>query len=148
MRRLTPSTIPRMIPETAMNVITGTYRKISFLTPVRDVKVVEPVKFRARYAVTAGIMRRGVYRALKLAQPGRAGAEANAAANGIATTPPRRRPFVEKSFVGMNGSRTGKEYGSCNHCSNGCKCSNRAGKEPEYGCDNNRWQCNVNQFNG
>jgi hypothetical protein len=35
MRRLTPSTIPRMLPETAMNAMIGTYRKISFFTPVR-----------------------------------------------------------------------------------------------------------------
>ena len=31
-----------------------------------------------------------------------------ARANGIATINPRIRPFVEKSFVGMNGRRTGK----------------------------------------
>jgi hypothetical protein len=108
MRRFTPSTIPSMIPETAMNAMTGTYWKISFLTPVREVKVVEPVKFRARYAITAGIIRSGVMVAMSKAQPGRAGVEANAAENGIVTTPPRMRPFVEKSPVGMNGSRTGK----------------------------------------
>jgi hypothetical protein len=108
MRWFTPSAIPRITPETAINAMTGMYRKISVLTPVREVNVVEPVKFRARYAVTGGIMRSGVIAAMNLAHPGKSVPEAKAAANGIATTPPRRRPFVEKSFVGMNGSRIGK----------------------------------------
>src|SRR5665647_94188 len=91
-----------------MMVIMGTYRNISFLTPVREVNVVAPVKFRARYAVTAGIMRSGVRVAVSAAQPGRAVPDANATANGSAQTPPRMRPFVVKSFVGIKGSRTGK----------------------------------------
>ena len=34
-------------PVPAISAMTGTYRKISFFTPVRDVNVVQPVKFRA-----------------------------------------------------------------------------------------------------
>jgi hypothetical protein len=70
-RRVKPNAMPRITPETAINVITGMYRNISFLTPVREVNVVEPVKFRDRYAVTAGIMRNGVIADASLAHPGR-----------------------------------------------------------------------------
>jgi hypothetical protein len=106
-RRVKPNAMPRITPETAINVITGMYRKISFLTPVREVNVVEPVKFRDRYAVTAGIMRSGVIADASLAHPGSDVSEKNAPATGIAPIPPRRKPFVEKSFVGMKGSRRG-----------------------------------------
>jgi hypothetical protein len=107
MRRVRPNAMPRTTPKTAINVITGIYRKISFLTPVREVKVVDPVKFSDRYAVTAGIMRSGVRADASLAHPGRDVSEKNTPANGSAPIPPRRRPFVEKSFVGIKGSRRG-----------------------------------------
>jgi hypothetical protein len=44
---LTPSMSPATIPNPAMKAMTGIYRKISFLTPVLEVKVVHPVKLRA-----------------------------------------------------------------------------------------------------
>ena len=36
------------IPETTISAMVGTYLKISFLTPVLEVKVVHPVKLRAK----------------------------------------------------------------------------------------------------
>jgi hypothetical protein len=103
-----PRMIPARIPKPAMNAIAGTYRKISFLTPVREVKGVHPVKLRAIYAVTAGISKSAVVAASVFAQNGIFGTVANEAANGRATSPPRRSPFVEKSCVGINGSSAGK----------------------------------------
>jgi hypothetical protein len=44
-------------PDTIDNIITGTAMRISFCTPERDVKVLQPVKFMAKYAVSAGAMR-------------------------------------------------------------------------------------------
>src|SRR5512137_1047602 len=104
----TPRMIPAMIPKPAMTAMTGTYRKISFLTPVREVNVVHPVKLRAIYAVTAGMIRRAMAAASVFAQNGNAGTLAKEAANGTAISPPRRNPFVEKSCVGINGSSAGK----------------------------------------
>ena len=52
-----PSKIESMIPEPAISAMIGTYLKISFLTQVLEVKVVHPVKLRARYAVKVGIIR-------------------------------------------------------------------------------------------
>ena len=97
-----------------MTAMTGTYRKISFLTPVREVNVVHPVKLRAMYAVTAGISRSAVIAASVFAQNGIAGTVAKEAANGTATSPPSRSPFVEKSCVGINGSSAGKRTCSGN----------------------------------
>jgi hypothetical protein len=105
---LTPSMIPARIPKPAITAIPGTYRKISFLTPVREVKVVHPVKLRAIYAVTAGIIKSAVAAASKFAQNGIAGTVAKETANGKATSPPRISPFVEKSCVGINGRSAGK----------------------------------------
>jgi hypothetical protein len=45
----------KTIPEMNINARIGIYLKISRLTPVLDVNVVEPVKFRARKATT-GVM--------------------------------------------------------------------------------------------
>jgi hypothetical protein len=44
-------------PDTIDNIITGTAMRISFCTPERDVKVLQPVKFMAKYAVSAEAMR-------------------------------------------------------------------------------------------
>jgi len=46
--------IKNTIPLPNIQTITGKYVYISFLTPVLDVKVVEPVKFRERNAVIGG----------------------------------------------------------------------------------------------
>jgi hypothetical protein len=51
--------MPIIMPITAIATIIGTYLKISFFTPVREVKVVDPVKFSPRYATTAGMIRSG-----------------------------------------------------------------------------------------
>src|SRR5208283_1172963 len=108
MRRRMPSTIPRKVPAPAMSTIAGTYRKISFFTPVRDVNVVEPVKLRARYAVTTGMIRSGTSTVTIRTMPDIPGFRAKVTANGIATIAPRMNPFVEKSRVGITGSRAGK----------------------------------------
>lgn len=107
-KRLAPRRIPMAIPDPAISAMTGTYRKISFFTPVLEVLVVEPVKFRARYAVTAGMIRSGAVTASIFAQKGSTGSVENETANGIATIVPRMKPFVEKSRVGINGSKAGK----------------------------------------
>ena len=56
-------------PVPAMSAMTGTYRKISFFTPVLEVNVVQPVKFREEYATTAGMMRSAVSAPAAFAQP-------------------------------------------------------------------------------
>jgi len=99
--RRTPNAIPRIVPAPAMSTIAGMYRKISFFTPVREVNVVEPVKLRARYATTGGMMRNGTSTAMTCAMPERPGARTNAAANGIATRAPRMKPFREKSLEAL-----------------------------------------------
>ena len=87
----------------------GTYRKISFLTPVLEVKVVHPVKLRARYAVKAGIIRSKASDTKIFSQKGSAEfVIKETTAKGIATISPRINPFVLKSCVGINGSRAGK----------------------------------------
>jgi hypothetical protein len=70
---LTPRTIIIIIPRPAISAMTGTYRKISFFTPVRDVKVVHPVKLRARYAITAGMRSSAVAADSPFTQAGSAG---------------------------------------------------------------------------
>lgn len=91
------STIPKDIPDTVINAMTGTYLKISFFTPVLDGKGVEPVKFRPRYAITAGIIRSGIAAPATAAHFGISEVNPNAKANGIAASVPRMKPFVEKS---------------------------------------------------
>ncbi len=109
MNSITPSRIESTIPETAISAMIGTYRKISFLTPVLEVKVVHPVKLRAKYAVKAGIIRSKTSDIRAFSQKGIAEFVAKeTAAKGIATISPRISPFVLKSCVGINGSRTGK----------------------------------------
>ena len=76
-KRLAPRRIPMAIPDPAISAMTGTYRKISFFTPVLEVLVVEPVKFRARYAVTAGMIRSGAVTASIFAQKGSTGSVEN-----------------------------------------------------------------------
>jgi hypothetical protein len=88
----------------------GTYLKISFLTPVLEVKVVHPVKLRAKYAVKAGIIRSKISDIKAFSQKGIAEFVAKeTATKGIATISPRINPFVLKSCVGINGSRAGKK---------------------------------------
>lgn len=87
----------------------GTYRKISFLTPVLEVKVVHPVKLRAKYAVKAGIIRSRTSDIRIFCHKGIAEfIEKETIAKGIETTYPKMSPFVLKSCVGINGSRVGK----------------------------------------
>jgi len=75
----------------------GTYLKISFLTPVLEVKVVHPVKLRAKYAVKAGIIKSKVSDIRAFSQKGIAEFAAKETAKGIATISPRISPFVLKS---------------------------------------------------
>ena len=106
---MTPSRIEIRIPEPVMNAMKGTYRKISFLTPVLEVKVVHPVKLRAKYAVKAGIIRRKANDIKTFSQKGNAKfVLKETTAKGIATISPRMSPFVLKSCVGIKGSRAGK----------------------------------------
>jgi len=103
-----PSRIESKIPETTISVMVGTYLKISFLTPVLEVKVVHPVKLRAKYAVKAGVIRSKTIGIKTFSQKGIVEFVAKENAKGIATIPPKINPFVLKSCVGINGSRTGK----------------------------------------
>ena len=75
--RYAPRITQIMIPIPAIAAIIGTYLKISFFTPVREVNVVEPVKFNARYATVAGMSRSGVSAPAPVAHPGRPGEVAN-----------------------------------------------------------------------
>ena len=77
--------------------MTGTYRKISVFTPFLDVKVVQPVKFRAKYAITAGMMRSAAAAPAASAQPGRVGFVPKDSAKGMAIMSPSISPLVEKS---------------------------------------------------
>ena len=108
MNSITPNRIESIIPEPNINAMIGTYRKISFLIPVLEVKVVHPVKLRAKYAIKAGIIRRKTSDIRAFSQRSIVEFVAKETAKGIATIPPRINPLVLKSCVGMNGSRTGK----------------------------------------
>ena len=108
MNSIAPNIIESIVPEPNMSAIIGTYRKISFLTPVLEVKVVHPVKLRAKYAIKDGIIRRKTSDIRAFSQRGIVEFVAKETAKGIATIPPRINPLVLKSCVGINGSRTGK----------------------------------------
>jgi hypothetical protein len=95
------------IPEPAISAITGTYRYISFLTPVLEVNVVQPVKLSARYAVTAGMVKSKASDMIAFIKRGIAGSAAKEFAKGIAASSPYISPLVLKSCVGMNGRRAG-----------------------------------------
>jgi hypothetical protein len=103
-----PNRIESEIPETTISAMVGTYLKISFLTPVLEVKVVHPVKLRAKYAIKAGIIRSKTIGIKTFSQKGIVEFVAKKNAKGIAAIPPKINPFVLKSCVGINGSRTGK----------------------------------------
>jgi len=146
MNSITPSRIEIIIPEPNISAMIGTYQKISFLTPVLEVKVVHPVKLRAKYAIKAGIIRRKTSDIRAFSQRGIVEYVAKATAKGRATIPPRINPLVLKSCVGMNGSRTGKNTGSCKSCcdrSEGCK---RACKEIEKKGGSNCRQYYMDKF--
>jgi len=94
---ITLSRIESTTPEPAINAIIGTYRKISFLTPVLEVKVVAPVKLRSKHAVKAGIIKSKTSDIETFSQKGNAKfVVKEKTAKGIATISPRISPFVLK----------------------------------------------------
>ena len=100
MNLIIPSRIESIIPEPNISAMIGTYRKISFLTPVLEVKVVHPVKLRAKYAVKAGIIRSKTSDIRAFSKKGNVEFVAKETAKGIAIISPRINPFVLKSCVG------------------------------------------------
>jgi hypothetical protein len=88
-------------PDTIDKIITGTAMRISFWTPESEVKVLQPVKFMAKYAVMAGAMRKReiILPALQL--------EAKVRLTVNAHSKPTCAPFQEKALPGIQGKRIG-----------------------------------------
>ena len=64
-----------------MPVMIVTQLKFSFFIQFREMNLIEPVKFRARYVVTAGIIRRGVIDPATDTYPERSGGGSNLTTN-------------------------------------------------------------------
>jgi hypothetical protein len=95
------SSISATPPETIDKIITGTAMRISFWTPESEVKVLQPVKFMAKYAAMAGAMRK---RAIILP---RLQVEAKVRLTAKAHKKPIWAPFKEKALPGIQGRRRG-----------------------------------------
>jgi hypothetical protein len=88
-------------PDTIDKIITGTAMRISFCTPEREVKVLQPVKFMAKYAVIAGAMRNKPTRLAPLQFDAKVRVSSNAHSN------PTWAPLREKALPGIHGRKTG-----------------------------------------
>jgi hypothetical protein len=88
-------------PDNIDKIITGTAMRISFWTPESEVKVLQPVKFMAKYAAMAGVMRK---RATILP---RLQVEAKVRLTANAHNKPIWAPFKEKARPGIQGRRRG-----------------------------------------
>jgi hypothetical protein len=82
-------------------IIIGTAMRISFWTPESEVKVLQPVKFMAKYAAMAGAIRKRAMILVKLQ------AEAKVRLIINAHEKPVWAPFKEKALPGIQGRRIG-----------------------------------------
>ena len=88
-------------PDRTPNIITGTAKRISFLTPESEVNVLHPVKFIAKYAVTAGAIRKRATRLVPLQF------EPRVRLINTAHSSPICAPFKEKALPGIQRRSSG-----------------------------------------